>query len=84
MTGLPASVTVVEVGPRDGLQNEKATVSAQIKIELIERLAEAGLRVIEAGAFVSPRWVPQMPTAPRCWPESRARRASAIRCWCPT
>jgi isopropylmalate/homocitrate/citramalate synthase len=56
----PNRVKMVEVAPRDGLQNEKATVSAQIKIELIERLAEAGLRVVEAGAFVSPRWVPQM------------------------
>ena len=57
---LPSRVKMVEVGPRDGLQNEKATVSASVKIELIERLAEAGLRVVEAGAFVSPRWVPQM------------------------
>ncbi len=57
---LPSRVKMVEVGPRDGLQNEKRTVSAQIKIDLIERLAEAGLPVVEAGAFVSPRWVPQM------------------------
>ncbi|MCH8998085.1 MAG: hydroxymethylglutaryl-CoA lyase, partial [Proteobacteria bacterium] len=56
----PDRVKMVEVGPRDGLQNEKATVSVRVKIELIERLAEAGLRVVEAGAFVSPRWVPQM------------------------
>ncbi len=56
----PNRVKMVEVGPRDGLQNEKATVSAQVKIELIERLAAAGLPVVEAGAFVSPRWVPQM------------------------
>jgi len=53
-------VTLVEVGPRDGLQNEKLVVPAAIKVALIERLAEAGLPVIEAGAFVSPKWVPQM------------------------
>ncbi len=57
---LPARVKVVEVGPRDGLQNEPKTVPAPVKIELIERLADAGLRVIEAGSFVSPKWVPQM------------------------
>lgn len=54
------SVRLVEVGPRDGLQNEKQNVPTSIKIELIERLAEAGLRNIEATAFVSPKWVPQM------------------------
>ena len=57
---LPSQVKIVEVGPRDGLQNEKQVVSTAIKIELIERLAEAGLRVIEATSFVSPKWVPQM------------------------
>jgi hydroxymethylglutaryl-CoA lyase len=54
------SVRVVEVGPRDGLQNEVCVVPSTVKIELIERLAEAGLRSIEATAFVSPKWVPQM------------------------
>ena len=53
-------VRIVEVGPRDGLQNEQRTVPARAKIELIERLAAAGLKSIEATAFVSPRWVPQM------------------------
>lgn len=57
---LPHSVTIVEVGPRDGLQNEAITVPAAVKRELIDRLADAGLRTIEAGSFVSPRWVPQM------------------------
>ncbi|UCV08038.1 hydroxymethylglutaryl-CoA lyase [Dechloromonas denitrificans] len=57
---LPSQVKIVEVGPRDGLQNEKQVVPTAIKIELIERLAEAGLRVIEATSFVSPKWVPQM------------------------
>jgi len=57
---LPAAVRLVEVGPRDGLQNEANPVATDIKIELIERLAAAGLPAVEAGAFVSPRWVPQM------------------------
>jgi len=53
-------VRIVEVGPRDGLQNEKQSVSTAIKLELIERLASAGLRDIEVTSFVSPKWVPQM------------------------
>jgi hydroxymethylglutaryl-CoA lyase len=56
----PARVRMVEVGPRDGLQNEPKTVPAAIKIGLIDRLGRAGLKVIEAGSFVSPKWVPQM------------------------
>jgi len=56
----PSKVNIIEVGPRDGLQNEKQVVPSAIKIELVERLAEAGLRAIEATAFVSPKWVPQM------------------------
>ena len=56
----PTSVTLVEVGPRDGLQNEKKPVSLNDKRALIDRLADAGLRVIEAGSFVSKRHVPQM------------------------
>ena len=57
---LPTKVRMVEVGPRDGLQNEPQSLPAAVKISLIERLAEAGLPSIEAGAFVSPKWVPQM------------------------
>jgi len=57
---IPTQVKIVEVGPRDGLQNEKQIVPTEIKIELINRLAEAGVRVIEATSFVSPKWVPQM------------------------
>lgn len=53
-------VTIVEVGPRDGLQNEKQNLSAPLKIELIERLANCGIPVVEAGSFVNPKWVPQM------------------------
>jgi hydroxymethylglutaryl-CoA lyase len=54
------SVKIVEVGPRDGLQNEPGEVSTEVKLELIERLAAAGLTSVEATAFVSPKWVPQM------------------------
>ena len=57
---LPSHVRIVEVGPRDGLQNEKAIVPLSVKVELIDRLSDTGLSVIEAGAFVSPKWVPQM------------------------
>jgi hydroxymethylglutaryl-CoA lyase len=59
-SGLPARVTLVEVGPRDGLQNESQPVATAVKIELIERLVRSGVRKIEAAAFVSPKWVPQM------------------------
>jgi hydroxymethylglutaryl-CoA lyase len=58
----PARVRVVEVGPRDGLQNEAAVVPVVVKVALIEALADAGLTSIEAGSFVSPKWVPQMAT----------------------
>lgn len=57
---LPGKVKIVEVGPRDGLQNEKQPVPAAVKIGLIDRLTDAGLPAVEAGAFVSPKWVPQM------------------------
>ncbi len=57
---LPTHVKIVEVGPRDGLQNEKQVVPTAVKIELIERLAAAGLPAVEATSFVSPKWVPQM------------------------
>lgn len=57
---LPTSVKIVEVSPRDGLQNETKVIPTNIKIELINRLSETGLSVIEATSFVSPKWVPQM------------------------
>lgn len=57
---LPKQVKIVEVGPRDGLQNEPQLVPAAIKVELIDRLGQAGLKTIEATAFVSPKWIPQM------------------------
>jgi hydroxymethylglutaryl-CoA lyase len=56
----PKRVKIVEVGPRDGLQNEKQKVPTDVKVELIARLGRAGLKVIEATSFVSPKWVPQM------------------------
>jgi len=60
MNGLPRQVKIVDVGARDGLQNEPKSVPTAVKIELIERLAEAGIPAVEATAFVSPKWVPQM------------------------
>src|SRR5579859_7156750 len=61
--GLPRSVRVVEVGPRDGLQNEKALVPTEQKIRFIQMLAGAGLPVVEATSFVSPRAIPQLSDA---------------------
>ena len=61
--GLPAHVTVYEVGARDGLQNEQATVPTEVKAEFIERLVDAGSTVIEATSFVHPKWVPQLADA---------------------
>ncbi len=57
---LPSRVVLVDVGPRDGLQNEKQTVPAEVKIGLVHRLQDAGLKEIEVTSFVSPKWVPQM------------------------
>lgn len=57
---LPSTVRLVEVGPRDGLQNERQPIATATKVELIARLGQAGLKAIEATAFVSPKWVPQM------------------------
>jgi hydroxymethylglutaryl-CoA lyase len=60
MSALPKAVTLVDVGPRDGLQNEKQAVDSGVKIELVHRLQAAGLKEIEVTSFVSPKWVPQM------------------------
>lgn len=57
---LPNKVQIIEVGSRDGLQNEKQILNVDLRVELIERLAKAGIKKIEAGSFVSPKWVPQM------------------------
>jgi hydroxymethylglutaryl-CoA lyase len=56
----PARVKIVDVSPRDGLQNERGSVPTEVKVELVDRLADAGLPSVEAGSFVSPKWVPQM------------------------
>ena len=63
MSKYPAAVRIVEVGPRDGLQNEKTIIPAATKIELIDRLSQTGLATIEATSFVSPKWVPQLADA---------------------
>ena len=63
MSNLPEQVRIVEVGPRDGLQNESVQIPTDIKLELIQRLSESGLKHIEATSFVSPKWVPQMADA---------------------
>ncbi len=63
MSATPHAVRVVEVGARDGLQNEKAIVPTATKVELIDRLSATGLRTIEATSFVSPKWVPQLADA---------------------
>ena len=60
LTGLPGRVTIYEVGPRDGLQNEKVLVPVEIKAEFIRRLVAAGLDAVETTSFVSPKWVPQL------------------------
>jgi hydroxymethylglutaryl-CoA lyase len=60
---IPSSVRIVEVGARDGLQNEKAIVPTAVKVELIDRLSASGLATIEATSFVSPKWVPQLADA---------------------
>lgn len=67
-SGLPARVRIHEVGARDGLQNEKATVPTEVKAEFIHRLAAAGLTTVEATSFVHPRWVPQLADAERLFP----------------
>jgi len=63
LDGLPNRVTIYEVGPRDGLQNEQSTVPTAVKAEFLRRLVDAGLRVVEATSFVHPKWVPQLADA---------------------
>jgi hydroxymethylglutaryl-CoA lyase len=74
---LPRKVRIVDVAPRDGLQNEPRSVPAPVKIELIERLQEAGLRAVEATAFVSRKWVPQMADSAEVMAGIRKRRGVA-------
>jgi len=75
--GLPHRVTVYEVAPRDGLQNEAAIVPVEVKAEFLARLADAGLTVIEATSFVHPRWVPQLADAAELW--QRIERRPGVR-----
>jgi hydroxymethylglutaryl-CoA lyase len=74
---LPDRVSVYEVSPRDGLQNERATVPLRGKIRLIEALVAAGLERIEVTSFVSPKWIPQLADADDVARALRASRASA-------
>ena len=74
---LPPRVRLVEVGPRDGLQNEKAAVPTDVKVELIDRLTDAGFPAIEATSFVSKKWVPQMADAAEVM--ARIRRREGVR-----
>ncbi len=77
--GLGASVRVVEVGPRDGLQNERVAVPTHAKVDMIERLVDAGIKDIEIGSFVHPKWVPQM--ADTAEVARRLRREPGVRYW---
>ncbi|MFK0116948.1 hydroxymethylglutaryl-CoA lyase [Streptomyces sp. NPDC090994] len=70
--GLPTRVRIHEVGPRDGLQNEKATVPTEVKAEFVRRLAESGLTTVEATSFVHPKWVPQLADAEALFPQVSA------------
>ncbi|MGZ5343802.1 MAG: hydroxymethylglutaryl-CoA lyase [Actinomycetota bacterium] len=74
---MPPSVTIVEVGPRDGLQNEPVAVSADAKVGFVEALADAGLRIVEATSFVAPSAVPQLADADEVFP--RIRRREGVR-----
>ena len=73
---LPARVKIVDVGPRDGLQNEKQMIPADVKVELVDRLTAAGFGAIEVTSFVSPKWVPQMSDGAEVM--SRIRRKSGV------
>src|SRR5581483_2794037 len=74
---LPACVRLVEVGPRDGLQNEPQLVATDVKVALIDALTDAGFPAIEATSFVSPKWVPQMADAADVM--ARIRRKPGVR-----
>ncbi|MBK9243412.1 MAG: hydroxymethylglutaryl-CoA lyase [Burkholderiales bacterium] len=73
MAALPSKVTLVDVGPRDGLQNEKQMIPAEVKVELVDRLTDAGFGNIEVTSFVSPKWVPQMADAAEVMARIRRR-----------
>ncbi len=81
---IPDSVRIVEVGPRDGLQNEAVAVPVEARIAFIEALADAGLQTIEAGSFVSPKWVPQMAGTADVLRGCGPGRGWPTRFWCRT
>ena len=75
---LPKSVVIQEVGPRDGLQNEKRLIPLEVKLKLIELLSKSGLSKIEAGSFVSPKWVPQMADSENIFKWLQTKGASSV------
>lgn len=78
---LPTSARIVEVGPRDGLQNEKSAIDLEVKLGLIERLSRTGLQNIEAGSFVSPKWVPQMASSDKIFERIREEKLKEQGSW---
>jgi len=73
----PTRVKLVEVGPRDGLQNEPAMIPTTVKVELIDRLAAAGVQTIETTSFVSPKWIPQLADAAEVYQSIHRRAGTA-------
>ena len=80
----PRRVRLVEVGPRDGLQNEARPVPVEAKVALIDALSAAGHGAVEAGSFVSPKWVPQMADTDQVMARIKRKPGCRIPCWCPT
>ena len=82
---LPPDVTLYEVGPRDGLQNESRLIPTDDKVALIDALSETGLRAIEITSFVNPKWIPQLADAVEvASPDQAPRGGASIRRWSPT
>jgi hydroxymethylglutaryl-CoA lyase len=73
LPGLPGAVTIWEVGPRDGLQNEKTVLPVEVKLEFLNRLVDAGVRTLETTSFVHPQWIPQLADADRLFPAIEPR-----------
>ena len=81
-TGMAERVEIFEVGPRDGLQNEKARIATADKVALVDCLSGAGFRRIECASFVSPKWVPQMADSAEPKPNRRVTSSFAPGRWC--
>jgi isopropylmalate/homocitrate/citramalate synthase len=79
----PRSVTIVEVGPRDGLQNEPGAIPTSTKVEFINRLSATGLPVIESTSFVSPKWVPQLADCSEVMQQIQRREGVRYTCLTP-